>query len=189
MAVAVTVAACSLPLAGYSASLALSERALKVLHSLRQPLLQLSIASPYGMRFDPVFKRRIFHEGVDYAAAPGTPVYAAQTGLVVVMRPIRGYGFYVRMRHAAGVETAYGHLTRFMPGLHAGSMLRCGDVIGFVGATGAATGPHLHFEILVNGRPIDPEAGSPRLVATCHPQPDRVDAAYVAAYGFSPLHH
>jgi len=126
------------------------------LAGLGKPLRNLAISSPYGMRINPALKVRLFHRGVDYAAPVGTPVYAAQDGVVEMMEGRRNYGFYVRMGHAAGVETGYAHMLRFMPGLHSGSVLRKGDVIGFVGATGLATGTHLHYEVLVHGQPIDP---------------------------------
>jgi len=139
------------------------------LAGLGKPLKNLAISSPYGMRVNPALRVRLFHRGVDYAAPAGTPVYAAQDGVVEMMEGRRNYGFYVRMGHAAGVETGYAHLLRFMPGLHHGSVLRKGDVIGFVGATGLATGTHLHYEVLVHGQPIDPilagVAARPQLTA------------------------
>jgi murein DD-endopeptidase MepM/ murein hydrolase activator NlpD len=101
---------------------------------------------------------RAFHEGVDYGAPSGTPVYAAQGGSIVALDRTAHSGLYMRLRHSSGVETFYGHLSRTMPGLKAGGVIRAGDVIGFVGESGFATGPHLHYEVLVNGRPIDPDS-------------------------------
>ena len=98
----------------------------------------------------------MFHAGVDLAAPDGTPVHAAQDGTVEVMEGVGHFGFCVRLRHDHGVETEYAHMLHFMPGLHRGSVIRRGDVIGFVGATGRATGAHLHYEVLVNGAPVDP---------------------------------
>jgi murein DD-endopeptidase MepM/ murein hydrolase activator NlpD len=139
------------------------------LAGLGRPLKNLAVSSPYGMRINPALRVRLFHRGVDYAAPVGTPVYAAQDGVVEMMEGRRNFGFYVRMSHGAGVETGYAHLLRFMPGLHRGSVLRRGDVIGFVGATGLATGAHLHFEVLVQGQPVDPVlagvAARPQLTA------------------------
>lgn len=139
------------------------------LAGLGKPLKTLAVSSPYGMRVNPALRRRLFHRGVDYAAPVGTPVYAAQDGVVEMMEGRRNFGFYVRMGHAAGVETGYAHMLRFMPGLHHGSVLRKGDVIGFVGATGLATGTHLHYEVLVHGQTVDPAvtgfAARPQLAA------------------------
>jgi murein DD-endopeptidase MepM/ murein hydrolase activator NlpD len=126
---------------------------------LAPPLLALQVSSPYGLRTDPVSKRRRFHHGIDYAAPAGTPIHAARDGTIEVIEGRPGFGFYVRLRHAGGVETGYGHLLRFMPGLRRGSVLRRGDVIGFVGATGRATGAHLHYEVIVGGRQVDPSGG------------------------------
>ena len=124
--------------------------------SLEPPLSQIDVTSPFGWRINPVLKTRMFHKGVDYGALEGTPVHAAQDGEVEAMEGRRHFGFYVRMRHGRLLETAYGHLMSFMPGLHRGSVLRCGDIIGFVGATGLATGPHLHYEVILDGKAIDP---------------------------------
>jgi murein DD-endopeptidase MepM/ murein hydrolase activator NlpD len=129
----------------------------EVLRSLQAPLLRPRVTSPFGERFNPVMRRKVFHRGVDYGATAGTPVYAAQGGVVEAMGLQDHSGIYVRLRHSEGVETVYAHLHRVMPGLRAGSRLRRGDVLGFVGASGFATGPHLHYEILLRGRPIDPE--------------------------------
>lgn len=136
---------------------------------LRSPLVYTRITSLYGWRISPVFRRRMFHRGIDLGAPDGTPVHASEDGEIAMMEGRPNFGFYVRIRHGNSLETAYGHLLKFMPGLHRGSVVRRGDVIGFVGATGLATGPHLHFEVLLQGRPIDPEGalgqkGAPHLV-------------------------
>jgi murein DD-endopeptidase MepM/ murein hydrolase activator NlpD len=99
----------------------------------------------------------VFHRGVDYGAPTGTPVYAAQGGMVETIGLQDHAGIYLRLRHSAGVETVYAHLHRVMPGLRVGATLHRGDVLGFVGASGFATGPHLHYEILLDGQPVDPE--------------------------------
>jgi murein DD-endopeptidase MepM/ murein hydrolase activator NlpD len=124
--------------------------------ALAPPLLHMTVTSPFGWRMHPVYKRRMFHRGVDYGAPDGTPVYAAQDGLIEVMAGRGRAGFYVKMHHAEGIETAYAHLLRFMPGLRRGSFIRRGDILGFVGKTGDATGPHLHYEVIVNGIQVDP---------------------------------
>lgn len=130
--------------------------ALEYAASLRSPLSQLHISSRFGARMHPVKKKEGFHYGVDYVAAIGTPVRAAQDGVVTALGNRPFYGNQVRIDHGHGVQTVYGHLLKFMPGLKAGSIVRAGTLIGFVGATGRATGAHLHFEVLANGKPVDP---------------------------------
>lgn len=129
----------------------------QVLHSLKPPLQRLVVTSPYGWRLNPIRRTKLFHAGVDYGAPSGTPVYAAQNGTVESLGLKDRAGIYLRLQHSKGVSTAYAHLHRIMPGLRRGSYLRAGDVIGFVGESGFATGPHLHYEILVNGAPVNPD--------------------------------
>ena len=124
--------------------------------TLRSPLSQLSISSTYGSRVHPVKKQQGFHYGVDYVAASGTPIRAAQDGVISELGKRPFYGNHLRINHGQGVETVYGHLLKFMPGLRSGSVIRRGDIVGFVGATGRATGAHLHFEVLANGVHVDP---------------------------------
>ena len=93
---------------------------------------------------------------VDWAAPLGTPIYASGNGVVDKVGWEAGYGKYVRIRHANGYETAYGHMTAFARSTQAGARVRQGQVIGYVGSTGLSTGPHVHYEILVNGRFVDP---------------------------------
>ena len=96
------------------------------------------------------------HQGIDFAAGTGTPVYAASDGVVVEARRWGGYGNWVRIRHSNGLETGYGHLSRFARGLRAGQRVSQGQVVAYVGSTGASTGPHLHYEIWRNGQRINP---------------------------------
>lgn len=100
----------------------------------------------------------LMHNGVDLLAPAGTPVLAAARGTVVGAAPNAGYGNWVRIEHARNVATVYGHLAAFAPGVSAGVKVQRGQVIGFVGSTGRSTGPHLHFEVINNGRAIDPMA-------------------------------
>ena len=127
------------------------------LRSLRPPLLHLEVTSPFGERLNPVMRRKVFHKGVDYGAPTGTPVYAAQGGTVEAVGLQNHAGIYVRLRHSQQVETIYAHLHRIMPGLRRGSMLRVGDILGFVGSSGFTTGPHLHYEVLLGGQPVNPD--------------------------------
>lgn len=124
--------------------------------TLRAPLGLLRVSSSYGLRMHPLAKRELFHQGIDYASPLGTPIRAAQAGQITEMRGRPGYGYVVRMAHSHQFETVYGHMLKFMPGLKKGSVVRRGDIIGFVGSTGRSTGPHLHFEVIANGRQVDP---------------------------------
>ncbi len=129
-----------------------------VMVTLWQPLPGARISSPFGWRVHPVLHTRRFHKGVDYEAALGTPVIAAADGIVEDFGRRGSYGNYIRIRHSARLETAYAHLSGFAPTLDIGSLVHRGDVIGYVGMTGVATGPHLYYELLVDGRQIDPES-------------------------------
>src|SRR6185437_9824965 len=93
---------------------------------------------------------------VDWAAPRGTPIAAAGDGVVEKASWDGGYGRYVRIKHRYGYETAYGHMSAFARGIVPGTHVRQGQIVGYVGSTGLSTGPHVHFEILVNGRFVDP---------------------------------
>jgi len=131
---------------------------------LRTPLDGARISSGYGMRRHPILGFTRMHAGVDFAAPTGTPVYAAGNGVVASIRHERGYGKIVRIRHPGGVETRYAHLSRFARGMRAGRAVRQGDVIGAVGSTGLSTGPHLHYEVVVAGRQVNPATRTTRTV-------------------------
>jgi Membrane proteins related to metalloendopeptidases len=115
-----------------------------------------TLRSRFGYRIHPIFKTRRLHTGVDLAARTGTPIYAAGDGVITYYKWQSGYGNKIEIQHVNGYETAYGHLSRFVDGLGEGSRVRQGQVIGYVGSTGQSTGPHLHFEILINGNLVDP---------------------------------
>ena len=108
------------------------------------------------MRRHPILGYTKMHTGVDWAAPDGTPIYAAGDGIVEKAGPESGYGKYVRLRHNNGYQTAYGHLSAFARGMQPGTHVRQDQVISYVGSTGLATGAHCHFEIMVNGRFVDP---------------------------------
>ncbi len=112
------------------------------------------ISSPYGGRMAPVGGGYDWHPGIDIAVDFGTPVYAAAAGTVEEAGWNGGYGRYVRLDHGNGYETAYGHMSGIA--VTSGEAVRKGDVIGFVGSSGYSTGPHIHFEVLVDGQYIDP---------------------------------
>jgi murein DD-endopeptidase MepM/ murein hydrolase activator NlpD len=96
------------------------------------------------------------HAGIDWAGVPGTPIMAAGSGTVEEAGRKGEYGNYIRIRHANGYSTAYGHMRGFAPGIAAGTRVIQGQIIGYLGQTGLATGPHLHFEVLINNQQIDP---------------------------------
>jgi murein DD-endopeptidase MepM/ murein hydrolase activator NlpD len=98
------------------------------------------------------------HEGVDLVASPGTPIMAAADGVVIGAEPKGRYGNWIEIAHENKLATVYGHLSAFAPGIQPGVRVAQGDIIGFTGSTGRTTGPHLHFELLVNGRPTNPMA-------------------------------
>jgi len=123
---------------------------------LRAPLEFRRISSVFGGREHPVLGGWRMHKGTDYAAAKGTPVRAIGDGVIVREGWGNGYGNMLEIRHRNGFVTRYGHLSRFASGLHVGSHVGIGETVAFVGATGLATGPHLHFEVLVNGQQRDP---------------------------------
>ena len=125
-------------------------RSLKAMF-LRVPLQFKYITSGFGNRFHPILKRWRDHKGIDYAANSGTPVRAIGAGTVVRAGVASGYGNLIEIRHANGFSSRYGHLRGFAKGIHAGAHVDIGQTIGYVGMTGLATGPHLHFEFLVHG--------------------------------------
>ena len=112
------------------------------------------VTSGFGNRFHPILGYVRFHDGVDLAASAGTPIVAAADGRVVGAGWRGGYGQQVQIAHAGGVDTLYGHMSRIAA--YAGENVRKGQVIGYVGSTGLSTGPHLHFEVTRNGRPVNP---------------------------------
>ena len=123
---------------------------------VRKPVPIGIMRSGFGERNHPLLHYMKIHTGVDWAAPFGTPIFAAGNGTIEEIGLKGGYGKYVRIRHANGYETAYGHMTAFARGLDAGSRVRQGQIIGFVGSTGLSTGSHVHFEILINDRFVDP---------------------------------
>ncbi|WP_244600053.1 M23 family metallopeptidase [Blastochloris tepida] len=123
---------------------------------MRKPMEGGTYSRGYGMRRHPILGYVKMHAGVDWAAPHGTPIYAAGNGVVEKAGWESGYGKYVRLRHNNGYESAYGHMSGFARGITEGSRVRQGQLIGFVGSTGLSTGPHLHYEVIVNNRTVDP---------------------------------
>lgn len=123
---------------------------------MRMPVNGARISSSFGMRFHPIHQVNRPHNGTDFAAPRGTPIMAAGNGVVERADWFGGYGNYVRIRHANGYQTAYAHLQGFARGVRSGARVTQGQVIGYVGCTGSCTGPHLHYEVHQNGRPLNP---------------------------------
>jgi murein DD-endopeptidase MepM/ murein hydrolase activator NlpD len=123
---------------------------------VRKPISDGIMRSGFGSRTHPILRYVKVHTGVDWAAPMGTPIYAAGNGLVEKAGWDGGYGRHIQIRHNNGYETAYGHMSAFARGMEPGKKVRQGQVIGYVGSTGLSTGAHLHYEILVNGRYVDP---------------------------------
>ncbi len=120
---------------------------------LKSPLPFTRITSKFSYRrVHPILKKRRPHYGIDYGAPVGTPVKVIADGYVKYTGWKGGYGNYIRIRHANGYETGYGHLKKIRKGIYKGRRVRQGEIIGWVGMTGITTGPHLHFEILKNGK-------------------------------------
>jgi murein DD-endopeptidase MepM/ murein hydrolase activator NlpD len=122
----------------------------------RMPAEGARFGSPFGNRTDPFTHRLSFHPGVDLVARTGTPILAAAGGRVVFAGEKSGYGNAVEIDHGNGLITRYGHASRLIA--HAGDLVLPGQCIAEVGSTGRSTGPHLHFEVLVNGAPVNPVA-------------------------------
>ena len=124
---------------------------------MRTPLQSFRrISSSFGVRTHPISGFRKMHQGTDFAATSGTPVVAPADGVVVEARRWGGYGNWLRIRHNNGLESGYGHLSRYGSGIRAGQRVSQGQVVAYVGSTGASTGPHLHYELWRNGQRINP---------------------------------
>ncbi|WP_454718782.1 peptidoglycan DD-metalloendopeptidase family protein [Caulobacter segnis] len=123
---------------------------------MRTPVNGARITSSFGPRLHPVLGYTRLHKGTDFAVAVGTAVYASGDGVVEFAGPHGGHGNFVRIRHKARLETAYAHLSRFAPGIVVGAAVRQGQPIAFSGNTGLSSGPHLHYEVVVDGAQVDP---------------------------------
>ena len=124
---------------------------------IRKPVLGGRISSNFGYRRHPILGRSLLHSGVDYGGVgQGAPILAAGDGVVEKIGRSSGYGNLIILRHTNGYETYYAHQSKFAKGIGVGTRVRQGQVIGYVGSTGRSTGPHLHYEIRINGKPVDP---------------------------------
>ena len=151
---------------------------------LRAPVDGARITSSFGMRRHPILGYTKMHQGIDFGVGTGTPILAAGDGVVVEARRWGGYGNWVRIRHAGGYETGYGHLSRFGKGLRPGMRVSQGQIIAYSGSTGASTGPHLHYEVWLKGRRVNPMGAKipsgtsvdPRDVANFNATKKRIEA-------------
>lgn len=119
------------------------------------PVEGARISSPFGIRFHPIRQTLRMHSGIDYAVASGTPIRAPSDGVVTSIGVKGGYGNAIMMRHSDSMQTLYGHMSAFA-NIRVGQHIRAGEIIGYVGSTGVSTGPHLHYEVLINGQPVNP---------------------------------
>jgi murein DD-endopeptidase MepM/ murein hydrolase activator NlpD len=125
---------------------------------MRSPIDGAHVTSPFGPRKHPILGYSRMHQGVDFGAPIGTPVFAAGDGVVEIAQKKGGYGNYVLIHHDDGYDTAYAHLQAFADGIGPGDRVRQGQIIGLVGTTGLSTGPHLHYEVHVNDAAVDPDS-------------------------------
>jgi murein DD-endopeptidase MepM/ murein hydrolase activator NlpD len=123
---------------------------------MRTPVDGARVTSAFGFRVHPVLGFTRLHEGVDFGTPVGTPVFASGSGVVERAEPVRGYGNYLVLRHSPRLQTAYGHLSAFGEGIARGVAVSQGQVVALSGNTGTSTGPHLHYEIIVDGVHVDP---------------------------------
>jgi murein DD-endopeptidase MepM/ murein hydrolase activator NlpD len=135
-------------LAGFGASRA------QVSIPSRMPLAGMTLTSDFGMRLHPVTGRRAAHRGIDLSAPTGTPIYATADGVVSRASWFSTYGLYVAIEHGGQIQTRYAHMSRL--NVAEGQRVKKGEVIGFVGSTGRSTGPHLHYEVRIDGAAVDP---------------------------------
>lgn len=123
---------------------------------LRTPINVARVSSGYGKRHHPVLGYTKMHKGIDFAAPTGTPILAAGDGVIKEMGYRGAYGNIIRIKHSANLTTAYAHASKFPSNLKVGSKVKQGQVVAFVGKTGRATGPHCHFEVIINGKNVNP---------------------------------
>ena len=142
---------------------------------IRTPISGARLSSSFGNRRHPVLGYNAMHKGVDFAAPRGTPIIAAGDGIIAEAGWKGSYGLYVRIRHNRTYDTAYAHLSRLASGIGRGTRVAQGQVIGYVGSTGRVTGAHLHYEVLVNNRQVNP-------MTVRLPTGKRIDQSYHQAF-------
>lgn len=120
----------------------------------RKPIEAMSLSSTYGMRVHPITGKIARHNGIDIPAPRGTPIHATADGIVGRAQQLGGYGNYVEIEHGNAIETRYGHMSSYV--VQPGQKVKRGEVIGYVGSTGRSTGNHLHYEVRIDGSPVNP---------------------------------
>jgi len=125
---------------------------------MKTPIDGARVSSGYGMRRHPVLGYSKMHKGIDFAAPTGTPIYAAGEGTIQRAGRFSSFGNYVRIRHRGDLDTAYAHMSKIAPGVKAGNRVKQGQIIGYVGTTGRSTGPHLHYEVFVSNKTVNPRS-------------------------------
>ncbi len=125
---------------------------------LKTPINGARISSGYGVRKHPILGYTKIHKGIDFAAPMGTPIFAAGSGTISYYGRKGGYGNFVQIRHNADYSTGYGHASRFVKSIKVGSKVKQGDIVAYVGSTGRSTGPHLHYEIILKGKQVNPSS-------------------------------
>lgn len=155
---------------------------------IRTPISGARLSSSFGMRRHPISGYNSMHRGVDFAAPTGTPIIAAGSGVITESGWYGSYGRYIRIRHNSTYDTAYAHMSRIARGVRPGARVEQGQIIGYVGSTGRSTGPHLHYEILVNNRKVNPltvslptgERIPPELLENFHSKVELVESEVLA---------
>jgi murein DD-endopeptidase MepM/ murein hydrolase activator NlpD len=125
---------------------------------MRTPVDGARLSSRFGMRRHPILGYTRLHRGLDFAAPTGTPIFAAGDGRVIHKSSKGNNGLFIKLQHKNNYQTAYAHMSRFAKGLKKGQRVKQGQIIGYVGRSGLATGPHLHYEVLQNNKPVNPRA-------------------------------
>ena len=122
---------------------------------MKTPINGARLSSPFGMRKHPILGYNKMHKGTDFAAPAGTPIMASGSGTITAAKWCGGGGNCVRIKHNTTYETIYAHMQSFAKGIKKGRKVKQGQIIGYVGSTGMSTGPHLHYEVIVNGKKVN----------------------------------
>ena len=122
---------------------------------MKTPINGARLSSSFGMRKHPILGFNKLHQGTDFAAARGAPIMASGNGVVEMAQKYKGYGNYILLKHNSTFKTAYAHLSKYGRGVRRGVRVTQGQIIGYVGSTGMSTGPHLHYEVIKNGKKIN----------------------------------
>ena len=122
---------------------------------MKTPINGARLSSSFGMRKHPILGFNKLHQGTDFAAPRGTPIMASGNGVVAMAQKYKGYGNYILLKHNSTFKTAYAHLSKYGRGVRKGVRVIQGQIIGYVGSTGMSTGPHLHYEVIKNGKKIN----------------------------------